>query len=138
MTLPDEFASRNLLLGVLHRGAGHFKESRTFLEAATKAQNVEAQWVLRTAHFELAVLELKIRTSEVAATEKGQVDTDQSKKWDEAFVKASKHLDNAGANVSGIDLGSRVESRIAFVSCPAFRSFVHALIYFDATAIVAR
>lgn len=126
LSLPDEFTARDLLLGILHRGAGCMAESRAFLESATKRAGIEGQWMVNTAHFELAVLNLKIAMDQDAKEialdsekegEAGGVDLlAMQQRWKSAIAEAEKELVPAAAGTANIDLGSRLESRIAFVS----------------------
>lgn len=118
LDLLDEFASRDLLLGILHRGAGRVGESRAFLEAAAKRQGVEGQWMINTAYFELAVLSLKVaQQNDQQASEKEDIDVMSTQRsWKGAIVEAEKHLERAAQGAGAVDLGSRLESRIAFVS----------------------
>jgi hypothetical protein len=60
---PDEHALRALLLGIMHRVAGHPSEARVFLrDAHTRHANIPSSgstWIGGVALFELAVLELR-------------------------------------------------------------------------------
>ncbi|KAF8470491.1 hypothetical protein DFH94DRAFT_771559 [Russula ochroleuca] len=59
---PDEHALRSLLLGIMHRAAGHPSEARVFLRDAhtrhAKIPTSGSTWIGGVALFELAVLEL--------------------------------------------------------------------------------
>jgi len=59
---PDEHALRALLLGIMHRAAGHPSEARAFLRDAhtrhAKIPSSGSTWIGGVALFELAVLEL--------------------------------------------------------------------------------
>lgn len=59
---PDEHALRSLLLGIMHRAAGHPSEARAFLRDAharhAKIPTSGSTWIGGVALFELAVLEL--------------------------------------------------------------------------------
>jgi hypothetical protein len=60
---PDEHALRALLLGIMHRAAGHPSEARVFLRDAqtrhAKIPSSGSTWIGGIALFELAVLELR-------------------------------------------------------------------------------
>lgn len=60
---PDEHALRALLLGIMHRAAGHPSEARAFLRDAhtrhAKIPSTGSTWIGGVALFELAVLELR-------------------------------------------------------------------------------
>jgi hypothetical protein len=60
---PDEHALRALLLGIMHRAAGHPSEARAFLRDAhtrhAKIPSTGSTWIGGIALFELAVLELR-------------------------------------------------------------------------------
>jgi len=118
LDLPDEFASRDLLLGILHRGAGRMEESRAFLEATTKRQGVEGQWMINTAYFELAVLTLGVaQQADQELSENDGIDViSTQQRWKDATAEAEKYLERAAQGAGSIDLGARLESRIAFVS----------------------
>jgi hypothetical protein len=118
LDLLDEFASRDLLLGILHREAGQVEESRAFLEATTRRQGVEGQWMINTAYFELAVLSLKVAQQiDQEVSEKEGIDVmSTQQRWKDAIAEAEKHLERAAQGAGAVDLGSRLESRIAFVS----------------------
>lgn len=105
----DEIAIRDLLLGILYRAAGDYPLSRKHLEAVTAKENdVEGKWTGQVSKFELAVLELR----EVAPG--GTRD-----RWRAALKAASTHLDQAASRSNaGVDLSSRLDSRIALVSLP--------------------
>ena len=129
---PDEFALRDLLLGILHRGAGRVEESRAFLEATTKRPGVGSQWIINMAYFELAVLSLKVaQQGDQGVSEKEGIDAlATQQRWRDAVVEAERHLSRAAYGAGGVDLGSRLESRIAFVSATAiYASLWGGLIY---------
>lgn len=105
LDLPDEFAARNLLLGVYHREAGHFSEARAFLTAATRVTGVVGRGIINSAHFELAVLELQAVELDAGA-----------KEWEVACQSAEKHLKAASSATN--------PNGIAFVSVPLSGGFV--------------
>jgi len=117
---PDELSVRDLLLGILHRSAGHFGPSRTFLAAATQRE-VEGKWVVCHAWFELAVLDVL----EAQAAEGGEVDpegpkSNESRKaaenvWRGALKSAGDHLEQASSGSANTDLSSRLDSRITML-----------------------
>ncbi|KAF8321184.1 hypothetical protein DL93DRAFT_2051790 [Clavulina sp. PMI_390] len=123
LILPDELTSRDLLLGILHRGAEHPTEARAYLESATTRPGVEGQWMINTAHLELAVLTLKTASAEdnASATDKessGTTTVDPvaaQTKWKAVLAQAEKHLTAAATGTGPIDLSSRLETRIAFL-----------------------
>lgn len=109
LTHPDEHASRSLLLGILHKIAGHPSESRPFLqESARLAKEHDAKWVGLCANYELALLCL-------AELDHRPVD-DGVWKPTLAMTKADTYLD-AAMSFSGreVEMSGRVESRINMV-----------------------
>src|ERR1700733_5243926 len=108
LDLPDEFASRDLLLGILHRGAGRVEESRAFLEATTKRQGVEGQWMINTAYFELAALTLGVaQQADQELSEKDGIDVIAAQqRWKDATAEAEKYLERAAQGAGSIDLGA--------------------------------
>lgn len=109
---PDEFALRELLLGITHRTAGIHPIARAFLEAALTRQTtlVVNTWIGGVACFELAVLEL--REAE-AHDDTGAKSKDH---WAAAIKKAERRVAQASSLLgSEIDLSSRLEGRIAML-----------------------
>jgi hypothetical protein len=85
---PDELALRSLLLGVVHRTAGHHDVARAFFDDARQRQpDVQTStWIGGVALYELAVLDLM----ELAAGAVQDKDV-----WREALKSASERLDEA-------------------------------------------
>jgi len=113
----DEFAVRDLLLGITHRAAGAYDPARLFLEGALRNQSaLEGKWVVSMAYFELAVLdmrEVQAAQDELGDDEAG-VKSLQSR-WQAAVAQATQHLDSAAAHLGDTELSSRLESRIAML-----------------------
>lgn len=124
----DELASRSLLLGILHRTAGEYKVSRTFLEHALTFQNaIPTSLIIPTSMFELATLDLVEVEKEEKATkpqadnatitseEKGSSQSSDSahkKRWKQALDAASSKLDKVGNLATNTTLSTRIESRV--------------------------
>lgn len=105
---PDELALRALLLGIVHRVAGRFSSSRSFLADAhdRRAAITVSTWIPGVAMFELAVLDLKEAEARQSAKDA----------WVMALSAASDKLDQAMAlATSSTDLSSRLDSRIAML-----------------------
>ena len=112
LTLPDELAARSLLLGILHRVAGDFDESRQFLnQVAETGKELEAAWLRNTSQFELAVLAMREAESK---SSKESVEASSSL-FRDAIAFARKSLDLATKGTGEMDLGPRLDSRIATV-----------------------
>jgi hypothetical protein len=98
-----------VLLGIVHRAAGHLGASRAFLDEAAgmQPQLVMNTWVGGIAWFELAALDLREASASAGA---------DVARWktviDGALVKLDKALALAG---SAVDLSSRLDSRIAMI-----------------------
>jgi hypothetical protein len=111
---PEELASRSLLLGILHRTAGEYETSRLFLEEVlSQRTELGTSWVVPTAMFELASLELV----EVESKARGKVpNSEETGNWREALDKASNRLEQVGplaAASSG--LATRIEGRVTML-----------------------
>jgi len=110
LTLPDEFAARSLILGVLHRVTGDFNESRQFLtQVAEIGKDLEGIWLRNTSQFELAVLAMKEAESK---SSKESVEVVNSL-YRDAIASAKKSLDLASKGTGEMDLGPRLDNRIA-------------------------
>lgn len=116
---PDEQASCSLLLGILHRTAGEYALSRTFLEEAVsrKSEITEDTWIVPTAVFELATLDLREVETELSQKhgDDGQPHPDAKKQWESAINVALGRLDSVSSLVVNTDLSSRLESRVAML-----------------------
>lgn len=100
----DELASRSLLLGIVYRTLGNYAESQKHLNDAIAKQPLIKinTWVPGVALFESAVCDLREQE------ESGNVG-----KWNEVLIEAEKKLDRALVGSGNVDLGSRLDSRIA-------------------------
>ena len=118
---PDEQASRALFLGILHRTVGEYAVSRIFLDEAVsrKSQIIEDTWIIPTAVFELATLDLREVETEVGqkthGDDGGQPRPDAKKRWESALNVALGRLDSVSSLVANTDLSSRLESRVAML-----------------------
>jgi len=116
---PDEDASRSLLLGILHRTAGEYALSRTFLEevVSRKAEIVEDTWLVPTAVFELATLDLREVETELGQKhgDDGQPHPDAKKQWEATINVALGRLDDVSSLVVNTDLSNRLESRVTML-----------------------
>jgi hypothetical protein len=116
---PDEQASRALLLGILHRTAGEYALARTFLEdaASRKSDVLDDTWVIPTAVFELATLDLREVETELSGRhgDDGQPHPDVKKQWEATLGVALGRLDDVASLVVDTDLSSRLESRVAML-----------------------
>ena len=111
---PEELASRSLLLGILHRTAGEYETSRLFLEEVlSQRMDLGTSWVVPTAMFELASLELV----EVECKSRGKPpSSEETENWKEALDRASNRLEQVGplaAASSG--LANRIEGRVTML-----------------------
>jgi hypothetical protein len=111
---PEELASRSLLLGILHRTVGDYETSRLLLEEVlSQRTELGSSWVVPTAMFELASLELV----EVESKPCGKVPSpEETTNWREALDKASTRLEQVGplaAASSG--LATRIEGRVTML-----------------------
>lgn len=107
----------SLFLGIVNRALGEFDSARRLLLSAASGKGTElaGTWMAPMAHFEAAVLAMV----EVQAVERSSPsDASLNAKWEAAIDDASKHLDEAASGLGDTDLSSRLESRIAMVSCP--------------------
>jgi hypothetical protein len=122
---PDELALRSLLLGIVHRTAAEYGQSRVFLlDAYSRQAEIETStWIGGVAMFELAVLDLKETEAIEKAKEKSTSDGSVSpvaeemvRMWTDVLQFASKKLDQALAlATSSTDLSSRLDTRIAML-----------------------
>lgn len=111
---PEELASRSLLLGILHRTVGEYETSRLLLEEVlSQRTELGTSWVVPTAMFELASLELV----EVESKPHGKVlSSEETCNWREALDRASTRLEQVGplaAASSG--LATRIEGRVTML-----------------------
>jgi hypothetical protein len=108
MDSVEELVTRSLLLGIVHRTLGHFEESQKhFDDAINKQSQLKLNtWVPGIALFESAVCDL--REIEAASSVSSDVN-----KWTEVLAKAEKKLDKALVGTGNVDLGNRLDSRIA-------------------------
>jgi hypothetical protein len=104
----DELALRDLLLGIVHRTAKHFTASRKFLDRAYKKEGkVECTWLIPTAAFEIAVLELQEANAKEKCTKE---------EWKGVLKSAAAWLTKAAALSSNTqDMSTRLEIRIAML-----------------------
>ncbi|THH31109.1 hypothetical protein EUX98_g3069 [Antrodiella citrinella] len=115
LVTPEELAVRALLLGILHRTAGEWNTSRSFLLEAKKAQHGINTWIPGVATFELAVLELKETEAQVGSE---LLVLDESKR--SAWKKVLKGVDTKLNEVLSlapqtVDLSSRLDMRVAML-----------------------
>ena len=116
---PDEQASRFLLLGILHRTAGEYALSRAFLEEAVsrKAEIIDDTWIVPTAVFELATLDLREVDAELSEQrgDDAQPHPDAKRQWESTINVALGRLDEVSSLVVNTDLSSRLESRVVML-----------------------
>jgi len=111
--IGDELTLRDLLLGIVHRTAKHFAASRTLLERVlTKEGKLKLEhgtgWMIPTAAFEIAVLELH------EANAKNASESLSKEAWRSILKSASAWLAKAIALSSNShNMSTRLEIRIA-------------------------
>ena len=107
------------MLGILHRTAGEYALSRTFLEEVVshKSEIIEDTWIVPTAVFELATLDLREVETELSRShgDDGQPHPDAKKQWEATINVALGRLDSVSSLVVNTDLSSRLESRVAML-----------------------
>lgn len=107
----EELASRSLLLGILHRAAGEYEPSRSFLEHAMTFQSeISTSWVIPTAMFELATLDL-VEVERVTSKAEAS-DIDSKDQWKKALDGATSKLDKISTLAANTTLSTRIESRV--------------------------
>ncbi|GJE87054.1 mitochondrial outer membrane protein [Phanerochaete sordida] len=118
----DELAVRSLLLGIVHRTAGHYPASREFLldSLSMQKQIKVSTWLPGVASFEMAVLDLKEAEATLGAggsgSEKVLLDEQDRQAWLKVLKKASEQLDQAlSLSPQSIDMSSRLDSRITML-----------------------
>lgn len=115
----DELAARALILGIVHRTAGHFVASREFLlDALERHKAVKiSTWVGGLAAFELAVLELKEAEASFSGAADGLIlDEKSNAAWLKALRQSSERLEQAMAlSPQSIDMSSRLDSRVTML-----------------------
>jgi len=116
---PDEHASRALFLGILHRTAGEYALSRTFLDEAVSRQSeiTDDTWIVPTAVFELATLDLREVETELSGKQgdDGRPHPDAKKQWEATLNLALGRLDSISSLLVNTDLSSRLESRVTML-----------------------
>ncbi|EJD53304.1 hypothetical protein AURDEDRAFT_110983 [Auricularia subglabra TFB-10046 SS5] len=108
LILPEEQASRSLLLGALHSVARYWVAGREFLvDAARVAKDCDCKWVSVVAYYELAVLELH------EADERLGQASQQSQEWLDTIARVEKNLEaSVSFSSKSVEMSSRMESRV--------------------------
>lgn len=118
----DELAVRSLILGMVHRRAGHYTASREFLlDSLSLQKTIKAStWIPGVASFEIAVLDLKEAEATLGAgsngSEKVLLSEQDKQAWLQVLKKAGERLDQAlSLSPQSIDMSSRLDSRITML-----------------------
>ncbi|EKM55265.1 uncharacterized protein PHACADRAFT_208778 [Phanerochaete carnosa HHB-10118-sp] len=122
LSTADELAIRSLILGIVHRRAGHYTASREFfLDALSLQKSIKVStWIPGVTSFEIVVLDLKEAEATLGAGSNGSdkvlLSEQDRQAWLQVLKKAGERLDQALAlSPQSIDMSSRLESRITML-----------------------